>query len=138
MRDILTSRRVRIAIGALILWAAARFGLDLDPGAVDRVIDLAMVVIASFGLSGFGKDRSAQEIEAAKGGVVVARMEMTTIPPPIAAQPPPLPPPPATSPRATPTSMLGKVAGELRDEARARMANTSPERPGAKSKPEGE
>jgi len=117
MRDILTSRRVRIAIAALVLWAAARFGFDLDPGAVDRVIDLAMVVIASFGLSGFGKERSAQELEAAKSGVVVARMEMTTVPPPI-----PMPPPvPSSTPRPTPTSILGRVAGELRDEARARV-----------------
>jgi hypothetical protein len=117
MRDILTSRRVRIAIAALVLWAAARFGLDLDPGAVDRVIDLAMVVIASFGLSGFGKERSAQELEAAKSGVVVARVEMTTVPPPV-----PMPPPvPSSTPRPTPTSMLGKVAGELRDEARSRV-----------------
>ena len=129
MTELLASKRIRIALAALVLWAAARFGFDLDPGAVDRVIDLAMVVIASFGLSGFGKDRSAQELEAAKGGVVVARMEMTTVPPPIVALPP-LPPPPfaAQAPSLAPRPMdLSKISAELRDEAhRSRTIKPKP------------
>jgi hypothetical protein len=87
--EILKSKRVRIAVAAIVVWGAARFGLELDAAAVDRVLDLAMVVIASFGLTGFGKERSAQELAVAKeSGGTIARVEVTTIPPPIADRTP--------------------------------------------------
>jgi len=71
--------------------------------------------------------KSAQELEAAKGGVVVARMEMRTIPPPIVA-PAPAPPLPFASQTPAPSALnLGKLTHELREEARSRTIRPKPE-----------
>lgn len=118
--ELLTSKRVRIAVVAAVVWAAARFGLDIDPAAIDRILDLAIVLVASFGLSGFGKERSQQELDAAKAGVQVTRLELTTIPPPVATTEPPTPEVPPPLPliprgRQTPdTADLGAAARLLR------------------------
>jgi hypothetical protein len=88
--ELLRSRRVRIFIASILVWGTARFGFDIDPAALDKGLELVMVLIGSFGLSGFGKEKTAQEIEAAKQGLLI--LGSATIPPPISSStPPPIP-----------------------------------------------
>jgi hypothetical protein len=85
MPALLKSSRVRITIIAMIVWGAARAGLELDAAAVDKILDMAMVLVASFGATGWGKERVA---EAAKTGGSITTVEITTtIPPQTAGAP---------------------------------------------------
>lgn len=79
--ELLAKKKIKVALVALGVWGGARFGFDLDAAAVDKIIDLAMVVIAAIGLEDWGKARIT---EAAKHGTSTASVEVTTtIPPPI-------------------------------------------------------
>jgi hypothetical protein len=127
MGDLLSKKKIKVAIAALVLWAGARFGLELDPAAVDRVIDLAMVVIAAIGLEDWGKARIQ---EAAKAGGSIAEVTVhTTQPPPVA--PPVLPKGQGRRSGLTPTTIpgLGERARQLREEAKARATPTPPLEP---------
>ena len=91
MMDIFKSRRVQIFLASIIAAAGARFGLDVDQELVNKILELAMVLVGSFGLTGMGKERGA---EAAKSGGSTASIEVTTTnPPPIAQALADLPPP---------------------------------------------
>lgn len=120
MRDLLNSKRVRITVVGLVVWAAARFGLDLDAAAIDQVLDLAMVLVASYGATGWGKERVA---EAAKTGGTITSLEVTTttMPPPTAGEPPA---------RPVRVSQDLTAAGRLREEAlRARAPKPPKDEP---------
>lgn len=132
LQEIIGSKRVRIALVGLVLWGAARFGFDFDAAAVDKVLDLAMALILSFGATGWGKERSAQEIAAAKTGVQVASVEIkTTLPPPVMTSSPPPTPGPATPPK-TPTpanpqsSDLSAASRVLREQAQSAKRRGDP------------
>lgn len=132
LQEYTTSKRVRIAVVSLILWGTGRFGFHFDAAAVDKVLDLAMALIVSFGATGWGKERSAQEIAAAKTGVQVASVEIkTTLPPPVMTSTPP-PTPSSTSPK-TPTpanplsSDLSAASRVLREQAQASKRRGDPQ-----------
>lgn len=121
MQELLKSKRIRVAVAAVAIGVAARLGLHVDAELVNKLLDLAMVVVASFGLTGLGKERV---IEAAKLGATTSDIEIhTTNPPPIAPTSTPASPlqPARRTSRSTPTTPdLGGEARRLREEARGR------------------
>jgi hypothetical protein len=134
----LASKRVRIALAGFAVWVAARFGLELDPAAVDKVIDLAMVLIGSFAVTGFGKERQPIDLAAlaeqlGKLGLVRVEATATTNPPPLASTTPasPLAPravPVAGQPGGSPGVPLSE-ARAMRDAARPRPTPNPEEKP---------
>ena len=117
--DLLTSKRVHVTIVGGVIWLALRFGFKLDPGGVDHLLDLAIALVLSFGATGWGKEKSKQEIEAAKAGVSVATIDITT------TMPPPVPLTAALVVREP--EDISTVARVLRDQAKQRTP-PSPEK----------
>lgn len=83
MKELLASKKVRVALAAILVWVGARFGLQLDAGDVEPIVYILITLIGAQGIADAGKERAKVETAAAKEGVGTARVEVT-IPPPIA------------------------------------------------------
>ena len=124
MTELLQSKKVRVALAAILVWVAARFGLQMDASDVEPIVFILITLIASQGVADAGKERAKVETQAAKEGVGTARVEVT-IPPPIAPAPPVVPAAALGARRrhsATPTPTtqdLGSEARRLREMAKA-------------------
>jgi hypothetical protein len=65
--DLFGSKKFLAVLTAILVYAAGRFGLDVDPATLDRIFAALMVYVGAQGIADHGK--SAAEIEAAsKGG----------------------------------------------------------------------
>lgn len=65
--DLFTSKKFLAALAAVIVYAAGRFGFDVDPAVLDRIWEALMVYVGAQAIADHGKS-AAQVTAAAAGG----------------------------------------------------------------------
>lgn len=64
--DMFTSKKFLAALAAVIVYVAGRFGFDVDPGTLDRIVAALLVYVGAQGIADHGK--SAAQIAAVASG----------------------------------------------------------------------
>lgn len=67
--DLFTSKKFLAALAAIVVYVAGRFGLNVDPAALDRIVAALLVYVGAQGIADHGK--SAAQVNAAAASQLV-------------------------------------------------------------------
>lgn len=75
--DLFTSKKFLAALAAIIIYVGGRFGFDVDPAALDRIVAALLVYIGAQGIADNGKGAAQvhQRSFAARAGTVPTGLE---------------------------------------------------------------
>lgn len=74
--DLFTSKKFIAALAAIIVYIAGRFGFNVDPATLDRILAALLVYVGAQGIADNGK--SAAQVSAAAAYAPVPGTSVTT------------------------------------------------------------
>jgi hypothetical protein len=69
LKELLTSKKFLAMLTAIIVYAAGRFGFDVDPSALDRIVAALLVYVGAQGVADAGKSAAQIKAVVATSGV---------------------------------------------------------------------